>query len=159
MKKYIVLSAVLHLSVLLISVRHGKLSFDQKGKGNGTNRYGGVTINKEVIPKNKESTEVEVIEKHPEIRIKRKKNKKVDKDCPSHWYGGIGIETVYRGKELIDIVHSGYPADLAGLLPGDEIVSVEGNYIPGPPETTDSILIRRNGKSKVYTITRGKICY
>lgn len=159
MKKYLLLSTILHLSLLTIAVKHSGDLFNQGSKGNGTNRHGGVTIDKDVIPKNKASTDVDIIEKHPDIIIKSKKHKIVDKDCPGNWYGGIGIETVDNGAELIGTVHSGYPADLAGLLEGDEIVSVEGNYIPGPPGTEVTMLIKRNGLSRIYTITRGKICY
>jgi len=158
MKKYLLASTLLHLSLLFISAKHAGNLLNQGGKGSGSNLHGGVAIDKDIIPKSR-TTEVAIIEKHPDIIIKSNKHKIVDKDCPGSWYGGIGIETVDNGAETIGTVHSGYPADLAGLLEGDEVVSVEGNYIPGPPGTEVTMLIKRNGISRVYTITRGKICY
>lgn len=161
MKKYLVLSALLHVFIFIFGVTQGGKALGNKGQEGqgGSSKYGGVTIDKEVIAKDKAITSVEIIEKHPEIIVKAKKKKVIDKDCPNQWYGGIGIETVYITGETIKKVHSGYPADLAGLLPGDVILSVEGNYIPGPPGTVVNILIGRNGVVTNYKITRGKICY
>lgn len=162
MKKYLVLSALLHMSIFILGVAQGGGPLGNKGQDGkgGSSMHGGVTIDRDVLPKDKPGTEVEIIETHPEIIVKSKKVKTVDKDCPtSSWYGGIGIETAYIAGEMIRKVHPGYPADLAGLLAGDEILSVNDGSIPGPPGTTVTILIGRNGQTRYYTITRGKICY
>lgn len=85
MKKYLILSVLLHMSVFVLGVAQGDKALGNKGQEGqgGSSKYGGVTIDKEVIAKDKAITSVEIIEKHPEIIVKAKKKKIIDKDCPN----------------------------------------------------------------------------
>jgi carboxyl-terminal processing protease len=85
-------------------------------------------------------------------------------------YGGIG--SLVRGGGdyvIISDVYKGFPADKAGIKPGDIIKKVDGisirgfstemvsNKLKGNPGTDIIITIERNGKESDYTIKREKI--
>ncbi len=161
LKKSIIISIALHLLILLISTHAGSGKKGQgRGKGNGTDgtsasRYLGAKITGEVIPKDR-PTEVTIIEVSKDGIKKKKEIRNADKDCPGQWYGGIGIEDGPTSQgETISKVFPGYPADLAGLRPGDIILKIDEDEIIGEPGTLLHMLTNRGA----YTITRGKICY
>ena len=88
-------------------------------------------------------------------------------------YSGIGVvvDKDDRGRLMVTDVLEGSPAEKAGMLPGDEIVSVDGKptqgkpvevntmRIKGPEGTRVEIEIRHKGekRTEVLTITRAKL--
>ncbi len=84
-------------------------------------------------------------------------------------YGGIGALIMRRGDFIfVSETYEGFPADDAGLLPGDKILSIDGksavnrtqeevsSMLKGQPGTEISIEIKRAGEEKNLTkiITR-----
>jgi len=87
-------------------------------------------------------------------------------------YGGIGIDAGYRGDQIVIIAPlDGYPAQRAGLRPGDIIVEIDGVNVKGltPEEvqqltvgdigTDINLKIQRPGFDQVmdFTLTRERI--
>jgi carboxyl-terminal processing protease len=85
-------------------------------------------------------------------------------------YGGIG--SLVRGSGdyvVISEVYKGFPADLAGIKPGDLLKKVDGvslkglstdkvsDKLKGNPGTPITLTIERNGKENDYPIKREKI--
>lgn len=85
-------------------------------------------------------------------------------------YGGIG--SLVRGSGdyvVISEVYKGFPADLAGIKPGDLMKKVDGvslkglstnkvsEMLKGNPGTPITVTIERNGKETDYPIKREKI--
>jgi len=85
-------------------------------------------------------------------------------------YGGIG-SLIRGGGDYVTIseVYKGFPADLAGIKPGDLLKKVDGvslkgvsndkvsNKLKGNPGTDISVTIERNGKELDYKMKREKI--
>lgn len=85
-------------------------------------------------------------------------------------YGGIG-SVVRGGGEYVVIreVYKGFPADLAGIRPGDLITKVDGAALKGVPSdkvseklkgnpgTEITVTVSRNGKETDYRMKREKI--
>ena len=84
-------------------------------------------------------------------------------------YTGIGA-TVFIRKDKIIIAepYKGYPADLAGLRAGDEILEIggisvsgfaedAGELLNGAPVSSVTIAFLRQGEKKTTTLTRGSI--
>src|SRR5690606_13719090 len=80
-------------------------------------------------------------------------------------YGGVGISVDARGGRLLVIApRSGGPADLAGVQPGDRIVSIDGEpaiglsadeavpRLRGEPGSTVEIVIERPGSLEQITV-------
>lgn len=156
--------AIFLISVAMGSGGNGKGKGDKDG-GEGGARYKGVDV-ANIIPKIK-IVEVALIETplhQSEIITKQKKRRKhnVDKECPDKWYGGIGIREGYiraiNDYGIVD-VFEGYPADLAGLMVGDIIVSINQPEIIGTPGTSLTLKIKRGKIVFDIVITRGKVCY
>lgn len=75
-------------------------------------------------------------------------------------YEGIGIMTEYRdGITRVTHVAQGYPAEEAGIMVGDVIVSYDQDDLRGPKGTPVSVLIWRDNANHVFRIVRGIICY
>ncbi|WP_375416400.1 S41 family peptidase [uncultured Hymenobacter sp.] len=88
-------------------------------------------------------------------------------------YGGIGISTPVKrgGKMVVRTVYEGYPAQKAGLLPGDEIISINGvsiekksdadvsKMLKGQAQSVVKLAVTRYGQDKPVelTITRDRI--
>lgn len=74
-------------------------------------------------------------------------------------YGGIGIEAGFRGDEVVIIAPmEGYPADRAGLLPGDVIEAVNGSSVTGfTPDEVQNLTIGDPGTTIEMTIRRPSI--
>jgi carboxyl-terminal processing protease len=87
-------------------------------------------------------------------------------------YGGIGASVVKRnGKTVVQSAYEGYPAQKAGLLPGDEILNINGvvvdkksngdisKLLKGQANSVVKLLVTRYGQDKPVQIdiTRDKI--
>jgi carboxyl-terminal processing protease len=85
-------------------------------------------------------------------------------------YGGIGAGVFYRNSKVyISDVFEGFPAQKAGIKPGDEIVSIDGVtlkgknseqvslLLKGPRETAVKIVVSSNGKTTEKNINRAEI--
>lgn len=163
----LILSVIIHLWIFLaIALSEGSPNGHKSGRSHGTgsvakNKFDGVAV-KNIISKDK-NVEISIINKSlvkagPTIKkLKPKKPKKKSvKKCPGKWFGGIGIEEVFG---TIETVFPGYPADLAGLQVGDEIVHANQPQIIGTPGTVVILTIKRNGDLIEIPVTRGEICY
>ena len=85
-------------------------------------------------------------------------------------YGGIGATIKKREKKtLVSELYENSPASKNGLIPGDEIISIDdilvrqksleevGSLLKGPAESIISIKILRNGEEFVKKVKREKI--
>ena len=87
-------------------------------------------------------------------------------------YGGIGASVVKRnGKTVVQSAYEGYPAQKAGLLPGDEILDINGvvvdkksnsdisKLLKGQANSMVKLMVTRYGQEKPVeiNITRDKI--
>ncbi|MBD2724549.1 MULTISPECIES: S41 family peptidase [Hymenobacter] len=87
-------------------------------------------------------------------------------------YGGIGASVVKRnGKTVVQSAYEGYPAQKAGLLPGDEILDINGvvvdkksnadisKLLKGQANSMVKLMVTRYGQDKPIEIdiTRDKI--
>lgn len=87
-------------------------------------------------------------------------------------YGGIGASVVKRnGKTVVQSAYEGYPAQKAGLLPGDEILDINGvmvdkktnfdisKLLKGQANSMVKLMVTRYGQEKPVQIdiTRDKI--
>ena len=87
-------------------------------------------------------------------------------------YGGIGASVVKRnGKTVVQSAYEGYPAQKAGLLPGDEILDINGvvvdkksngdisKLLKGQANSVVKLMVTRYGQDKPVeiNITRDKI--
>lgn len=71
-------------------------------------------------------------------------------------YGGIGLEAGYRGDQVVIIAPmDGYPAQRAGLRPGDTIEEINGRSVIGmTPEEIQRLTIGDVGSEITITISR-----
>ena len=85
-------------------------------------------------------------------------------------YGGIGSQVRNNGEyAVITEVYRGFPADLAGIKPGDIIKKVNGaslkglatdkvsDKLKGDPGTPITLTVERNGKETEYQMKRERI--
>ena len=87
-------------------------------------------------------------------------------------YGGIGAVVVKRnGKTVVQSTYEGYPAQKAGLLPGDEILDINGvvvdrktnadisKLLKGQAQSQVKLMVTRYGQDKPVeiSITRDKV--
>ncbi|WP_051718727.1 S41 family peptidase [Hymenobacter sp. IS2118] len=65
-------------------------------------------------------------------------------------YGGIGASVVKRnGKTVVQSAYEGYPAQKAGLLPGDEILNINGVVVDKKTNSDISKLLKGQANSVV----------
>jgi len=91
---------------------------------------------------------VESLDPHSEF-LESKDNEELEEDLDGE-YGGIGIE-VEMHKGIFTVVEPipGSPGDRAGILVGDQIVSIDGKSVPqGTP--MDSVVNRLRGKAHTH---------
>lgn len=74
-------------------------------------------------------------------------------------YGGVGIDAGYRGDNIVVIAPiEGYPADRAGIRPGDVIIKVNEVSVEGiSPEEVQQLTIGDPGSKVSFTIERAGI--
>lgn len=85
-------------------------------------------------------------------------------------YGGIGSMVRGSGEYVvISLVYKGFPADLAGIRPGDILKEADGmslkdlgtekisDILKGNPGTTINLTVERNGKEMDFLVKREKI--
>lgn len=85
-------------------------------------------------------------------------------------YGGVGSLIMYRDSNVyVSELYEGMPAQLAGLLPGDRFVKVDGvdcegkntkevsDCLRGKPGTTISLVVERDGELLTKEVTRRDI--
>lgn len=74
-------------------------------------------------------------------------------------YGGVGIDAGYRGDNIVVIAPiEGYPADRAGIRPGDIILKVNEVSVAGiSPEEVQQLTIGDPGSKVSFTIERAGI--
>lgn len=178
-------SLTLHLAVIFLL----SLNLSGNGENSSGEQEGGGPIevemvseeqgkapegqNDEVIPKQVEVEELPELQPPPllqeqseiEIPTEEEPPKPVEgiTQCENDmWFGGIGIQQDWR-TGMIEQVFGGYPAEKAGLRPGDIIESVNGekvDRIRGEPGTVVVIGIFRPSTNEylTFSITRDKIC-
>ncbi len=106
--------------------------------------------NKTILPKTQE-VEITVIEDDEDGIAKKNQEQK----CPNN-YGGVGIEI---GFDVIQKVFAGYPADRAGIKPGDIVVQIsDGKEIRGPVGSKVTLVIFRDGLIINFELIRESIC-
>jgi carboxyl-terminal processing protease len=85
-------------------------------------------------------------------------------------YGGIGALIRSTGDYVVVTeIYKGFPADIAGIKPGDLLKQVDGrslkglssdkvsDNLKGDPGTTLQVTVERDGADKVFTIKRDRI--
>lgn len=171
----LILSLLLHLStfylIFKISKECGNPNYKYSSQSANGRQSDGVEV--EVIPKaskqkpEMESPKVTLVDRSDIIALPQpsptKKRVNAEEVCPDKWYGGIGVkitllDPVHDGDSIGE-VYSGYPADLAGLLPGDVILKGSESPILGDPGTHLTLLIRRGTNTFKVNLMRDKVCY
>ncbi len=161
LKKWLGASIILHILPFLLIVLFrpdlAKQMLQEENKGGDTERSG--------------QRDVQVIElvEAPSSETQAKKDLE-------RFYWGIGVTVAYIPgdavelphimlAERIEMVHSGYCAEAAGILPGDIIYLVNGDYIEpgnqldgnGPAKL--SLTILRNKRIVIIQLDRCKVYY
>ena len=85
-------------------------------------------------------------------------------------YGGIGaLIRKTDDYSMVTQIYKGFPADLAGIKPGDILMKVDGkslkgldsdkvsDNLKGDPGTSIEVTVERNGTDKVFTMKRERI--
>jgi len=138
---------------------------DKKGRGGiGEGKYKseGENSPKEdkysIVDKPKE-VEVSLVPMSEETKalLNRPEEKKVKKPDCLKFFGGIGITYNFFDSKVLT-VHSGYPAEAAGLQKDDIIISPPNGLIKGKIGTSVDIVYIRNGLITKVIMIRGKIC-
>ena len=154
MKRYVLLSLLLHAIVLQSLFLHNALQqIDKPSQAQGKQENLNVNI------KEKEVTEVSIVEPKDVDKSSPTKQKLIDadKECPDNWFGGIGIQVGLDNTVMK--VFKGYGAYAAGLKDGDVIVGQSEPEIRGTPGTHITITVLRMGRSVTIYVTRTKVCY
>ena len=155
MKYSLPFSIALHL-ILLISIQVSP-SVEPTNESETENRNNN---NIQIVPM--KITEISVVEhkKGPSVKKVVEKKFKNDTQCTGNdWFGGIGVTSQELLGEIQE-VYAGYPAEKAGILVGDRVVSTNGD-IRGDPGTVLNITIFRASTNSTlsFSIIRDKICY
>ncbi len=138
------LSFVVHLSIISLLFLNISQQSNNKASGN-------VQDNIEIVEKDKESESNKGTD-----GILKQQEVVETKECSSY-YGGIGILLSYRdGYYFAEKVYKGYPADNAGIMPGDLLEFNED--VKGEVGTLVIIQVTNQTDTKRIIIRREKIC-
>lgn len=154
MKKSFVQSIAMHAALFAVMIIL-MLGGGGKGKENGGGNGNPIDVEILAKPENSNADDIAQVEKDG----LEKRAPHVKDDCPS-FFGGIGVEyqNYGNGEGLISRVFPGYPAERAGLVPGD--VLLNNDDILGEIGTKVTISYRRGstGDSEMVEVYRDKIC-
>lgn len=169
----IIISLILHSSLMLALVVADKLHPHGSARLGHGQQQGQKSGQAGKSPKPNDEVEVTIIPKpapgalaaDEEVSkdgIRYKIHKTTEGKCEA-WYGGIGVSFMYIWADsyFIEEVGKGYPADKAGLQPGDQIVGLnQTGEIRGEPGTKITIHVLKRGQATPIEmeLTRDKIC-
>jgi hypothetical protein len=152
-------SLVLHALFMALLLSHAQRSGDG-AKKDGATKPDSTDEASQFVPKGEQKvTQIDIVELPSKDR-KPAGEGKVDDNCDGvDAYGGIGIQGDYHLNDYrITAVGKGYPADRAGVKPGDVIVTPASWEIRGEPGTKITLLLIRQGREMQVTMVRDKIC-
>jgi hypothetical protein len=176
-KRSILISLLLHLSLLLVFLRSGgggncqgpnctdqpPGNSDKQGNGNQAKEDSGKiepkSIEAMVVPESvleevkKQENQMSLAEQ--EKKAQRERVKQIQAECKL-WFGGIGVVLETFDNSIIAEVAAGYPAEMAGLQAGDRISSNE--LVRGEVGTPITLMVNRGNRMFEVTIVREKIC-
>jgi carboxyl-terminal processing protease len=93
---------------------------------------------------------VETLDPHSEF-LESKDNRELEEDLSGE-FGGIGVQVETReGKVVVISPIAGTPGERAGILRGDEIVSIDGKVV-GRDGPRDDVVNRLRGKPKTQVV-------
>ena len=164
MKKYYLLSLIVHIIMLVFISTFGTGNGDNSDQGDGTGKYNKDGLgkyagdSKTIIPK---TVEIEIVTLPKDGKGKNKKRSKKSKgviDCKDNqWYGGIGVE-IDPGSGVILKVIEGYPAFKAGIEQLDTIIG-KIEDITGPVGSKLTLDVKKRDEVyRSYVLIREKVC-
>jgi len=145
------ISLTLHMFIFfaLLFKGFGGETDGKEGKDNGLDS----TINVEIVDRPKAESEEKTVVLDDGL-LKRAPH--ALQECESY-FGGVGVTIVWTSLGYIVLtVHSGYPAEKAGIMVGDLLLN-SGN-LTGEIGTKITVLIDRGGAYLEFPIYRDKIC-
>lgn len=154
MKRYFLLSLILHSApLLLLFLLSGSGSSEGDSKSNKASGSpdSATIVDKGANGKPKPPIEMEITLVDPEPP----KSDGAPECAGDNWYGGIGIVQDERTGILLTVA-KGYPAERAGLLVGDRLLTRLN--IRGEVGTIATVTLVRDGSILQYNIMREKIC-
>ena len=154
----LILSVLVHVVLLVVLSKRGG-----EGDGGGAKqKQSSVKVTILDKPSEQDVKQKQIpppVNKSKVIVKKKKKNppkqKYVEHKCDV-WYGGVGITHVSDGSQVVNYVGVGYPADRAGILPGDLVTNIQD--LRGTPGTYVTVKILRGTKALSFYLVREKIC-
>ena len=160
----LVLSIFIHASLLFFLPTEDK---DSESSDKSKQKPGSVKINIVDKPTDKEikadHKSTPLPENKSKVVVKKKKKAQekqayIDHKCEK-WYSGIGVMNNGDGSCLITYVGKGYPADRAGIKPGDLVLKSDLECPGrGPLGTHILVKIMRGTQVLTFDLVREKIC-
>jgi predicted metalloprotease with PDZ domain len=165
-KRFLIISIAIHAILLFVlSNKNGNGSGESGDEKAG--KAAASSVNVKIVDKPQEKPEVlpPPPPKKTEVSIPKKKEEippernYVDHKCDKY-YGGVGVQLEYIGQVCMIIgVGKGYPADRAGVQPGDSMQMVNGDCPGRGEEHTEFVLTWFHlGTKMSKTVIREKIC-
>lgn len=157
-KRHFTASLLLHSLLMLGLIVNGANGGKGKGDKEDQGKQGDSAQQEpaKILPKDGDGEPKEI-----EITLIQRTTPKDKSDNPGerckgkNYYGGVGlIQELFTGK-VIEVA-KGYPAERAGILPGDIIIT--GEEIKGLPGSTATITVARGVEIITFQIVREKIC-
>lgn len=153
MKKYLLISIIIHLLLLATLFLNGHLGTGNSDKSGQNGIEKKSEEGKNLVPKGSQDSkdiEIKIVQSIP----KQKDDKKAP-ECPENkWYGGIGVILGYNNE--VSECPEYYPAYHNGIRLKDIIIN--GQDLRGTPGTQVTVMIKRNDEILYFTVIREKIC-